>query len=303
MGTTSVNDENLKPEIPYEPGITTEGLSEDLSESYTLGNTQSNIQNLGHLAFDGEWYYFTGNDGGRMCRMKADGSEKSTLTDVESVGINLYGGYVYFFAPYEWAIMRMKPDGSELKVLYPDGHGEFRIMGDRIVYGVGGMSSIDLEGGDFRELNTLDGYYFTFDGRYIYYQETNSEFIMRSEMDGSGTVCILDHPCAMLSIAGNRLFFQDAETNRLSSYNLSTGELMELSDRWLICMNVTPEGIYGSELEGPLVFIPHDGGEEKVLAEGACDGICVAGDKIFYRSQDSEVFHIMDRDGSNIIEA
>lgn len=291
--------EDSKPRLKYDIGAVTEGLSEDPAETYTKGNTQANLQNGGHLAYDGTWYYYTSNDGGKMYRMKGDGSQKTKLTDVGTAAISIYNDYVYFYNTDDYSMMRMKPDGSELTTIYDDGSESLRIVGDRIYFGDVGISSVNLDGGDFREENSIKGYNYTFDGTYIYYSESGSNYLMRAKMDGSDATCILDHSCLSLTIAGNRLFFYDNDTGYYSFYDLSTGEVTQLTTDSMNSATITASGVYGSNGRGALAFLPFDSVGTKILVNDWTSETGVCGEKVFYLNETEDAYYIMNLDGSS----
>ncbi len=279
-------------------GAVSDSVTDDLSVTYTDGNNQNNILNGGHLAFDGEYYYYTGNGGDCLHRMRADGSGKEKLTDIPASSISVLDGFVYFTSD-AGELFRMKTDGTGLTSLVSYGADGARIHDGRIYFGEFSMESVALDGSDRREENGIDGYDVLLDGTYIYYIDPrNGRHIYRAKIDGSEAVCIWDSEAGSLRLAGNMLIFYDNDNEWSSVYDLSTGEVSQITNDPVNSPVITKDGIYGSSGKMQLVFIPFGKIGVRVMTEGWADQVNVAGEKIFYRSSDDDKYYMMDLDGS-----
>ncbi|MBP0970392.1 MAG: DUF5050 domain-containing protein [Oscillospiraceae bacterium] len=297
-GGISIGHDTTSNEIK-DIGAVSGNVTDDLSVTYTEGNNQNNILNGGHLAYDGEWYYYTGNDGDCLHRMKADGNSDEKLTDIPAACISVYDGWIYFTSDAA-ELFRMKTDGTELTSLVSYGADGARILNGRIWFGEFSLESVALDGSDRRDENDIDGYDVLLDGTYVYYIDPhNSRHIYRAKTDGSEAACIWDKEASSLRLAGNMLVFYDNANNWSSVYDLSTGEVYQLTNDPLNSPILTPDGIYGSSGSMQVVFVPFGKVGVKVLTEGWADTVNVAGDKIFYRDSDTDRYFIMDLDGSN----
>ena len=294
---TKIDHEETTDEIPESP-VTADNVTEDLSVTYTDGNNQGNITNGGHLAYDGEWYYYTGNDEDRMHRIKADGSKEEKLTDIPASCINVYEDHIYFVSD-AGELFRMKKDGSELTSLLPYGGDNARILKGRIYYGDTDLRSIALDGSDERDENQIDGYDVQIDGTYVYYIGISNGHIYRADMDGSNVACVYNRRATSLRLAGNKLFFYEDDRGWFSSYNINTGELLQLTNDPVNAPVVTSDGIYGGSGHLQIVFLAHDKVGVKLLTDSWADTVNVAGEKIFYRDGDDDCYYMMDLDGSN----
>ena len=280
-------------------GAVSENVTDDLSVTYTDGNNQNNILNDGHLAFDGEWYYYTGNDGDRLHRMRADGTSEEKLTDIPVSCISVYEGYVYFVSD-AGELFRIKTDGTELTSLVSYGVKWPRIQNGRIYYGEFSLSSVALDGSDAREENDISGYDVLIDGTYTYYTDPGrGQHIYRARMDGSEAVCIYNRESGGLRIAGNCLFFYDRDNGWFSTYDLSTGEVTQLTYDPVNAPVITKDGIYGWGGNAQLIYIQHGKAGFKLLTEGWADTVNVAGEKIFYRDCEDYEYYMMNLDGSD----
>ncbi|MBR2740291.1 MAG: DUF5050 domain-containing protein [Oscillospiraceae bacterium] len=293
IGHDPSSDENLQ------IGAVSENVSDDMSVTYTDGNNQNNLLNGGHLAFDGVYYYYTGNDGDRLHRMNADGSSDVTLTDIPVSCISVLDGWLYFTSDAA-ELFRMKTDGTELTSLVSYGADCPRILNGRIYFGEYSMESVALDGTDRREENGIDGYDILIDGTYVYYLDPrHGSHIYRAKTDGTDAVCIWDKKAANLRLAGNMLVFYDDANGWSSVYDLSTGEVYQLTNDPVNSPVITKDGIYGSSGSMKLVFVPFGKPGVKILTDGWADTVNVAGDRIFYRDSDTDKYFIMDLDGSN----
>ena len=118
-------------------------------------------------------------------------------------------------------------------------------------------------------------------------------------MDGSDVVCVYNNRVTSMRLAGNKLFFYEDDKGWFSSYNLSTGELLQLTNDPVNAPVVTKDGIYGGSGHLQIVFLAHDKVGVKLLTDGWADTVNVAGEKIFYRDGDDDCYYMMDLDGSN----
>ena len=120
---------------PAVSNATSENISMDVTETYTQGNSQGNLQNGGYLATDGEYYYYRSNDRQRLYRMKADGSGAEMLADEPASCISVYEGYVYYNSNgVNPSIRRIKTEGGEAVTLHFGPTEDVRIVRDRIYY-------------------------------------------------------------------------------------------------------------------------------------------------------------------------
>ena len=290
---------------------TSDAVVDDPSESYTRGNSQSCLQWGGYIATDGDWYYYSSNEGGALWKMKADGSEKQKLSEDSARQIHVIDGYIYYQCSVEGSsgpsIKRVRTDGTDEKVLHNGMIENMKIIGDRIYFKDQldslHLHSISLDGTDEKADNpTEEMYDCCSDGKYLYYaygQDGNK--VYRSGLDGSDPVLMIDHEVNGMTIAGNRLYYNDSTNHYLCSYDLSTGESKELAMEYIGYINVTPDGIYGynGSQETYLCSLQLDGLGMKILAEDDADEICVCGDRIYYHCGRDKCYYICDLDGSN----
>lgn len=290
-------------EEPLALGAADTSVTADMGVTYTEGNNQNNTLNGGRLAWDGEWYYYTGNDGDRLHRIREDGSGEETLTDFGVGYISVYEGWVYCVNE-EGALLRMRPDGGSRETLVERGAEYARIKDGRIWYGEFTLCSAAPDGGDQRQENEIDGNELLMSGEYIYYTDPHrGQHLYRAAIDGSGAVCICNRRVTNLRIGGDKLFFYDWEEEWSAVYDLSTGEVSQLSNDPVNDPVITREGIYGfSGSKLRLVFLRHGQVGVKTLTDYPADRINAAGNRIFFRNCEDYQYYMMDPEGGSLIK-
>lgn len=300
-GTTDASSDASGDE-PLSSGIISENVTADLSETYTRGNNQNNILNGGYLAYDGEWYYYRSNDGGKMYRMKEDGSEVTKLNDLPVSAISVADGWIYFVAE-GGGLQKMKTDGSDLMTLpAANFNNSARIIGDRIYFTDQDLFSVNLDGEDYHHDSSLMGYNKVLDGTYQYYIDTETYRLYRAPMNGIAkeAECVYAHKTASLCISGNYLFFYDMEDNCELSCDLLTGEITHLFSNSANRPVATEEGLYYQSGSLKLAFYSFENREEEIISEDWVDIVHAAGNKIFYES--NGVYYLIDKDGTGKVE-
>lgn len=137
------------------------------------------------LISDGEYLYYSNwSDGGKIYKMKIDGTEKIKLNDTYSGFLNVYDGWVYYINDNDnYKIYKMKTDGSDNAVLCEDSCG-----------------------------------YFNCDGGYIYYSNnSDSNKIYKIGVDGNGKTKISDKGGSLIFIADGKLFYINTTDGNLYS--------------------------------------------------------------------------------------
>lgn len=116
------------------------------TDNLISGNTPGNIKNDGIVATDGEWEYFwTGTtrfwdtNGGKLCKMKPDGSNFQILSNDNPCYINVAGDYIYYIKQpeptnYIGNIYRINKNGKDKKELYNGKCSAMTVVGDWIYF-------------------------------------------------------------------------------------------------------------------------------------------------------------------------
>ena len=272
-------------------GATTDGIGTDINETYANGNIQSNMQNRGYLATDGEWYYYRSNSDNKLCRMREDGSEVTLLTDSGVCAFCCYDGYIYYTTnDSSNKLCRMKPDGAEVEEgLFYDIWSEFVIVGDRVYSysSIDGLESVNLNGEDERVENTLeDAYLWTVDGNYmyyVYYSDEGDPYLHRSKLDGSESETLLEKDISCLTRRGDKVYFSTVDNSGIYTCDSVTGEVKKLLGGWYTDMSVTDDGLVAYDFnEGGYVYYSFDDHTQTLFLDHLANEYQAAGNKFFY---------------------
>lgn len=294
----------------------------DMSDStgdvntYTSGNSQCNIRNGGHLAYDDGWYY-TASDNG-LVRMGADGSDRLVLSDKPGGCISVYDGYIYYLIspdyasqdylknndPYDYRIVRFRIDGDNVtsEILSHSYADDVCIINDRLYYrdlGSGAIHSMALDGSDDREENDFTGYdWYCLDGEYMYYVSSDDSMLYRMKMNGEDGEKILDHEVGQPAIADGRLYFPDYTALCTGYYDIESGGHGQVTSAPLSDINVAGHYLIGKTDDGIMRADLTDGSSETFL-DGSFYSICVSGEKLYFWDMKPYVINL---DGSGLTE-
>jgi hypothetical protein len=111
------NDTALKITMPF---ITDYNSEEEIN---TVGNSGSNIMNIGYVASQGQWIYFRNNDDdGALYKMRSDKTGARKLSNDVPKFINVIGDWIYYVCENEDnALYKIRTDGKERAKITNDG--------------------------------------------------------------------------------------------------------------------------------------------------------------------------------------
>jgi Flp pilus assembly protein TadD len=249
-------------------------MLQEYSAFNTRGNIPGNITNMGLIARQGDWMYYSDfTDEGKLYKMRSDGTEKTKLSDQSCIYINVMGRWVYF----------QGDDG--LYKTRTDGKKETRLNNDVFCS------------------NT------TVAGEWIYYINCDDEYtVYRIRTDGTERSRLNDDYSGDLNVEGDWIYYLSSryspEENR--HYNDLTKMRTDGTQRtpmgedgfWL---NVADGWIYYSNEsdDGKLYKIRTDGTDKTKLNDERCGNIIVYGDWVFYESYFDEGYRLLCRIGTD----
>jgi predicted small lipoprotein YifL len=195
---TSLSACTQKDPIEEEP-IDEEPIDEEpvvvaLDQKYQgeIGNTGGNLFNWGLIVDKGEWLYLSeALNFNRIIKMKADGSERTLLTNTQNnFQLNVVGDWIiYLESSSVWSesgvIMKMKTDGTSTTALT-----------DFIV------SKLFVK------------------GNYIYYLKDSDSKIYRTQLDGKDTVLLVDDEVYGMGLSGEWVVYTDRTLGKLRKIRL-----------------------------------------------------------------------------------
>jgi hypothetical protein len=287
------------------------------------GNTPGNITSGGITAIKGGWiYYSNDNDGGRLYKMREDGSEKTRLSDRAGGYVSVVGSWVYYGGSE--GIGRIRADGSKEELITDDNAPDacLNVVGDRVYYkhADGGLYKIRADGS---EKMRLDGepvslinvygdwvYYTVSNGSYIdenkkrrfVYNKKTGEYmanwfydkgngIYKIRKDGSEKTKILSGDPFAVNVEGDWIYYTIEVENNLSNlFKIRTDGTgnTQLSDDNIYRFNVDGDWIYFQNYRDGdnayLYKISTDGSEVRYLFDDFnFKNITVLGDWIYFQ--------------------
>ncbi len=179
----NISDDNVFFEYPEKDKIYSPYIA-DINFGSIKKLNDNDIEGL--VFNNGYLYYSNWDDGGKIYRMKIDGSEKASLNTRYSSFINVDSEYIYYInTDDEYKIYKMKIDGSENSLICED---------------------------SANYLNYYDGYlYFS--------NETDENKIYKVKTDGTEKTKISDDRGNYISIVDNKLYF--IRQNDQNLYNIN----------------------------------------------------------------------------------
>lgn len=146
---------------------------------------------------DGYLYYSNWSDGGKIYKMKADGSEKTVLNDCYSNYINVSGEWIYYSNSDDGnKIYKMKTDGAENSVVCEDDCNYLNYFEDYIYYSNASddnkVYKIKTDGNDKVKISDDNGVCIFIADRKVFYINSNDLNLYFSEFDGSGKKTVFE---------------------------------------------------------------------------------------------------------------
>lgn len=163
------------------------------------GNSSGNMSNGGKVASDGQWiYYSNGLDGGKLYRIKPDGTDNLKLSDKACDYINIDDdGWIYFRCSTDEYIYKIKSDGTGPYAVSNTRVNQLAVEGEWIYYHEAegpnySICKMKTDGSNLQKLcdNLFEGT-FNLSGNCIYFRQEGSG-INKMQTDGSSSLQI---PC------------------------------------------------------------------------------------------------------------
>lgn len=259
------------------------------------GNSVGNIVNIGHVAYDGSWHYFSEPDlSSALHKIKANGENKQLIGNGEdsSSYINVVGDWIYY---------RNGADG--IYKIKTNGKGREKIIGDSGVY----VSVVDgwiyyvnysdddciykvcVDGTGRQKLNNEASTMLNVVEGWIYY--TNGEYkgLHKMRTDGTGHILLSDDECKYINVVDDWIYYCNIVDGNTIYKVQTNGTVREkICDDESECLNVSDGWIYYSNKgDGRSLYkIRIDGTDRELLYDDTCVCIIVAGEWIYYQLQD-----------------
>lgn len=270
-----------------------------------MGNTVGNISNGGYVAeAEGYIYYKKFNDGGKLYRVKANGTGDEKLSDNSANYINVYGGWVYFSSD-SGSIYKVRTNGSdELKLNYSLGTS-LNVM-DNFIYYISDNKEIQkgrLDGSKTEKISGIDGKNLSMNisGENIYYSSEDGDYKLKKiTTDGKSFANLLDRRVESVNIIGNWIYFIDRDDLRIYRVDKTGSNLVKLNDQPSKYLNVNGEYIYyTNDVDRSVYRVKVDGSSTPERLNYADSSyINTTSEWIFYMDPTDNVMYRMKLDGS-----
>jgi hypothetical protein len=214
-----------------------------LTVEETLGNTNGNILNLGIVAKNGDYmYYSESSDLHKLYRAKSTGEEITKLSDDSILFINIFKDYIYYTNLSDNnSLYRINLDGTDRKKLTSTGFIN-TIVQDDWIYCTDdkelNIYKISLDGSVVKKLNSESSINLNVTNDRIYYNNVDDSLkIYRIAKDGTGKTKVLNDTAGYISVLDNYIYYLNLDdeskiykvktdgTDKAKVYNASSGYL------------------------------------------------------------------------------
>ena len=281
------------------------------------GNTTWNISNGGHTAQSGEWIYYSNfSDGGKLYKIKVDGTSKTKLTDEKLFYINVIGDWIYYqsssLSPeYDFGFYKIKTDGSQKCKILNERIGLMDIVGEWVYYSIAGESGnhwiykMRLDGTENTQI--LDGkfiYNIYVIGDWIFYSTLDGTY--KIKLDGTENTKVLNN--SILGVMDDWIYYSDYTNGGFYKIKMDGSNNIKITDGYICSANIAGDYIYygcgdtsdyyKSEDKWKLYKIKIDGTDKTKLTDDNGDAINVVGNWIYYLNEKDRNWYRIKIDGT-----
>lgn len=291
-----------------------------LSKNYntsinTVGNTSGNMVNYGRYAVQGKWAYYSNfDDGGKLYKIKVDGTESVKLSRDNAKFINVVGDWIYYVANKnnKSYINKIKIDGSSrITLSLVQSYLTFlNVYKDRIYYIDLGSNSkannwyysiiaINVDGTNLGEVyrfpaNSSPAYFnIVEDYGYCLVNEYGSkDVIYKFSLDGSKQFTKLAQGALTFNVVGGWVYYgTSGQINEIRKVKVDGTEDQKLTNgfpaglhQWgdATCLNVEGNWIYYKDYYEQAIYRMDISGNNKTkLADCMAESISIVGDYLY----------------------
>lgn len=291
-------------------------VEEERNLSAKRGNSVGNITNGGYMAeYEGWIYYSNPNDGGKLYKVKPDGSKNTKLLDDSVSYINVSDGWVYVgvgTGRNALGVVRVRLDGTSRQELYIRRYSEGRgfrlsLMGNRLYY-MDSASSIlrsartdGTASSQIRNLSSgsMDSYFV--DGNWIYYSNSaRDNKLHKVSVNGDSDSQILNWRVESLNLSGDWIYFISKDDRRIYKVDKQGHNPVRVVDQPSRYLNVHENYVYyTNDVDRSIYRIAKDGsGSAERINDIPSSDINIVYDWIFYRDPVNDIWYRMKLNGA-----
>lgn len=275
-------------------------------------NISANIMNLGYIAKDGDWMFYSNiADGSKLYKAKIDGTQETKLSDDIPNYINIAGDWVYFSNVSDgFKLYKVKKDGSEIKKLNNESSFWPQVIDDTIVYARREQAGqklykITTEGKKKTRISKDLVYGFVVTKDWIYYSnEEDKHKIYKVDLNGEGGQKLNDDESLNLVVSGNNIYYQNLSDNKkLYKIDVDGKNRTKLNDDSSDYINIAQNYIYYSNLSDgcKLYKVKVDGTDRVKLNDEGAGVFNILNDNIYYMKASKGANNQVTLDPSNLI--
>lgn len=276
--------------------------------SISVGNTSGNILNGGYAALDSSYrYYRNGEDGGKLYRAKADGTEKVKLSD-DSVGsLNIIGNWIYYRNLVDSSsIYRIKNDGTERAKIVSDNFKDFIVEGGWIYYYSSADSSkvyrISTSGQSRSKVVDSSSDFFTVNSGQLYYiNKADNNGLYKVDLTNLLSKKICSDSVVKFDVYRGKVYYSNLASNKnLYSIDIFGDNRVKLLDVSVDNINISEGWIYYSNAADNTIYKSKiDGTSNVKVSDNTSNAVCVIGNFIYYVNTIDNKLYKMNIDGTS----
>lgn len=182
--------------------------------------------------------------------------------------------------------------------------GQVCTDGDYYYYGFNGIYKTDWQNHDIK-ISDSSAYYMNISDDYIYFTDTENNFIHRINKYSFEDEILLSEYCYELTLYDNMLYFsrQTDGKNTICRMKCDGSDLQVLSECYAWYMNIINDKIYYVNYDDnyKLYEMELDGKNTTIINNDQCSDVCVTQDAIYFSSnRDTRYLYSMNLDGTNV---
>ena len=258
------------------------------------GNTVGNIINGGFVAQQDEWiYYRNGGEGGKLYKIRMDGSDRTKITGDESCYINVAGEWVYYSnerAGYK--LYKIRIDGSGKTKFYNGKTAYINVVGDWVYYSNGSddekLYKLYIDGSGRTKLNDDKSRYINVVGEWAYYSNySDGNKLYKIRIDGSGRTKLNDDRSYSINVVGEWVYYSNySDGSKLYKIRIDGSGKTKFDDDKSDYINAVGDWVYYCNYSdgSKLYKIRIDGSGKTKLNDSCSYSINMVGDWVYYQN-------------------
>lgn len=275
-------------------------------------NQAANVINLGYIAQDGEWIYYSNiADGSKLYKSKLDGSGEVKISNDVPNFINVSGDFIYYSnISNGYQLFKIKKDGTEKKRLIDESCFWPQVQGEWIYFAKKESSGqkiykIDLEGKQKTRISKDRIYGFAVSGDNIYYSnEADGHKIYKVDTNGGEPQKINEDQAYYINVVGNNIYYQNANDKaKIYKVDIDGKNRLKLNDDSADYINVSGDWIFYSNASdnNKLYKMKTDGSSKTLINNEGSAALNIINDSVYFWKMKKDSSGNTTIDSSNLV--